>query len=71
MAVAVERIVVQTTPSDKRAIAEKARRLDMSVAELMRRGVFAYESAAADGEDQLGTQGQSAGRSHEVAADTN
>jgi hypothetical protein len=48
MSAAVERIVVQATAGDKRAIAEKARRLDMPVSELMRRGAFAYDVSASD-----------------------
>jgi hypothetical protein len=48
MAAAVERIVVQATPQDKRAIVAKAKKLDMSITELMRRGAFAYEPAEAD-----------------------
>lgn len=47
---AVERIVVQATPQDKRAIAAKAKKLDLPVSELMRRGAFAYESGEADAE---------------------
>ena len=35
---AVERIVVQATLQDKQAFAEKARRLDLPLSELMRRG---------------------------------
>lgn len=50
MPAAVERIVVQATPQDKQAIADKARRLDMPISELMRRGAFAYESGEADAE---------------------
>lgn len=50
MASAVERIVVQATAQDKMAIAAKAKRLDMPVSELMRRGAFAYESSEADAE---------------------
>jgi hypothetical protein len=50
MSTAVERIVVQATLQDKKAIAAKARRLDLPVSELMRRGAFAYESSAADAE---------------------
>ena len=50
MAAAVERIVVQTTPQDKQAIADKARRLDIPVSELMRRGAFAYDAEQADAE---------------------
>jgi hypothetical protein len=40
---AVERIVVQATAQDKKAIAAKAKKLDLPVSELMRRGAFAYE----------------------------
>jgi hypothetical protein len=50
MASAVERIVVQATAQDKKAIAAKAKRLDLSVSELMRRGAFAYESSESDAE---------------------
>ena len=48
MAAAVERIVVQATAQDKKAIALKAKRLDLPISELMRRGAFAYETDAAD-----------------------
>jgi hypothetical protein len=44
------RIVVQATEQDKRAIAAKAKKLDLPVSELMRRGAFAYESAEIDAE---------------------
>jgi len=50
MAAAVERIVVQATPQDKKAIAAKAKKLDLPISELMRRGAFAYETSEADGE---------------------
>jgi len=50
MAAAVERIVVQATPREKRAIAAKAKKLGMPIAELMRRGATAYRSADADEE---------------------
>ncbi len=50
MAGAVERIVVQATARDKRAITAKAKQLDLPVSELMRRGAFAYESGELDGE---------------------
>jgi hypothetical protein len=50
MAGAVERIVVQATAQDKKAIAAKARKLDLPVSELMRRGAFAYESGDTDAE---------------------
>ena len=48
MPAAVERIVVQTTARDKRAIAAKAKRLSLPISELMRRGAFAYEVADSD-----------------------
>ncbi|MBC7939210.1 MAG: hypothetical protein H7Z19_05500 [Chitinophagaceae bacterium] len=51
MSAAVERIVVQATAQDKKAIAAKARRLSIPVSELMRRGAFAYE--ADTGVDEL------------------
>lgn len=45
MSVATERIVVQATAQDKKAIVAKAKKLDMPVAELMRRGAHAYRAA--------------------------
>ena len=48
MAAAIERIVVQATPQEKRAIAAKARKLGLPISELMRRGAAAYQSAEAD-----------------------
>ena len=56
---AVERIVVQATALDKAAFAAKAKKLDMPLSELMRRGAFAYQSS--DTDDQAGGQGQPAG----------
>jgi len=50
MAGAVERIVVQATAQDKKAIAAKAKKLDLPISELMRRGAFAYESSESDAE---------------------
>ena len=50
MAAAIERIVVQATPREKRAITAKARKLGLPISELMRRGATAYESAQADAE---------------------
>ena len=50
MAAAIERIVVQATPKEKRAITAKARRLGLPISELMRRGATAYASAEADAE---------------------
>lgn len=43
MAAAVERIVVQATPKEKKEIAAKAKRLGLPISELMRRGASAYE----------------------------
>lgn len=48
MTAAVERIVVQATPQDKKAIAAKAKKLDLPISELMRRGAFAYQPDGSD-----------------------
>jgi hypothetical protein len=50
MATAIQRIVVQATPQDKKAFAAKARKLDMPLSELMRRGAFAYATDESDAE---------------------
>jgi hypothetical protein len=50
MASAVQRIVVQATARDKKAIVAKAKKLDLSISELMRRGAFSYESDEMDAE---------------------
>jgi hypothetical protein len=50
MTAAVERIVVQATAADKQAIADKAKKLDIPVSELMRRGAFAYQAGAHEAE---------------------
>jgi hypothetical protein len=50
MAAAVERIVVQATAQEKKAIVAKAKKLGLPISELMRRGASAYESAEADEE---------------------
>jgi hypothetical protein len=50
MAAAIQRIVVQATTQDKKAIVAKAKKLDLPISELMRRGAFAYESADSDAE---------------------
>jgi hypothetical protein len=60
---AVQRIVVQATTQDKKAITAKAKKLDMPVSELMRRGAFAYESDQSD--EELGALADAA----KVAAD--
>jgi hypothetical protein len=43
MASSVERIVVQATAQQKKAIAAKAKRLGLPISELMRRGATAYQ----------------------------
>ena len=53
MTAAVERIVVQATAQEKRAIVAKAKKLGLATSELMRRGATAYETADAD--EKLGT----------------
>ena len=50
MSAAIQRIVVQATVQDKKAIAAKAKKLDLPISELMRRGAFAYESGESDAE---------------------
>lgn len=50
MTAAVERIVVQTTVVDKQEITAKAKKLDIPVSELMRRGAFAYDAGVHDAE---------------------
>ena len=50
MAGAIERIVVQATAQEKKAIAAKAKKLGLSISELMRRGATAYRSTEADKE---------------------
>lgn len=39
----IQRIVVQTTPQEKKAIAVKAKRLGLPISELMRRGANTYQ----------------------------
>lgn len=58
MAAAVERIVVQATAQEKKAIAAKAKKLGLPVSELMRRGATAYQSAQAD--EELGAMADAA-----------
>ena len=58
MTKAAERIVVQATPQEKKAIVAKARKLGLPISELMRRGAVAYESSDAD--EELGLLADSA-----------
>ncbi len=48
MAGAVERIVVQATAQEKKAISAKAKKLGVGISELMRRGAAAYQSSDVD-----------------------
>jgi hypothetical protein len=66
MAAAVQRIVVQATPQDKKAIAAKAKRLDIPMSELMRRGAFAYEASESD--EELGVLADAAKAAADRAA---
>lgn len=50
MAGAVERIVVQATAQEKKAIIAKAKRLGLPISELMRRGANAYQPSESDEE---------------------
>jgi hypothetical protein len=52
MATTVQRIVVRLTARDKATLAAKANKLGIPMAELMRRGAFAYRSGEMD--DDLG-----------------
>lgn len=47
---AIERIVVQATPNEKKAISAKAKKLGLPVSELMRRGAASYNSEKEDEE---------------------
>ena len=66
MAGAVDRIVVQVTPEDKKAITAKAKKLDLPVSELMRRGAFAYESGESN--EELGALADVAKRAADRAS---
>jgi hypothetical protein len=66
-ATAIERIVVQATPQEKKAISAKAKRLGLPVSELMRRGATAYNSAEAD--EELGAVADAAAAAANRASD--
>jgi hypothetical protein len=68
MAIAAERIVVQATPQEKKAIVAKAKKLGLPISELMRRGAVAYESSDAD--EELGLLADSAKSAAERATAT-
>ena len=65
MAASVERIVVQATSAEKKAIVAKARKLGLPTSELMRRGAVAYASDPAD--EELGLLADSAAAAAERA----
>ena len=67
-AAAVERIVVQATSQEKKAIVLKAKKLGLPVAELMRRGATAYEPAEAD--EELGVLADKAKAAADRASDS-
>ena len=67
-AVAVERIVVQATVKEKKAIAAKAKRLGLPISELMRRGADAYELDSAD--EELGALADAAKAAADRAIDS-
>jgi hypothetical protein len=50
MSTAIARIVVQILPSEKKSLVAKAKRFDLTLSELMRRGATAY--AAPDQEER-------------------
>ncbi len=50
MATATERIVVQVTPTQKKAISSVAKRLGMNVSELMRQAAQGFQPNADDGD---------------------
>ena len=63
---AIDRIVVQATPQDKKAFAAKAKKLGLPLSELMRRGAAAYQSSETDAE--LGSLADAAKAAAENAA---
>ena len=65
---AIERIVVQATTQEKKAISAKAKKLGLPISELMRRGATAYESAEAD--EELGLLAAKAKEAADRAADS-
>jgi|SRR5580765_1393035 len=67
-ATAVERIVVQTTSQEKKAIMAKAKKLGLPISELMRRGAAAYESAEAN--EELGMLADKAKAAADRASDS-
>jgi hypothetical protein len=65
---AIERIVVQATPQEKKSITAKAKKLGLPVAELMRRGAASYSSEQAD--EELGGLADAAKAAADRASDS-
>jgi hypothetical protein len=65
---AVERIVVQATSNEKKAISAKAKKLGLPVSELMRRGAASYNSATED--EELGVLADAAKEAANRASDS-
>jgi hypothetical protein len=65
---AIERIVVQATPQEKKFISAKAKKLGLPVSELMRRGATAYNSAEAN--EELGVLADAAMKAANNASDS-
>lgn len=68
MPTSVERIVVQATAAEKKAIVAKARKLGLPTSELMRRGAVAYASDPTDEELGLLADSAAAAAEHAVAS---
>jgi len=67
-ATAIERIVVQATSQEKKAISAKAKKLGLPVSELMRRGATAYNSEEDD--EELGAVADAAMAAANRASDS-
>ena len=65
---AIERIVVQATTTEKKAISAKAKKLGLPVSELMRRGAASYNSAKED--EELGVLADAAMAAADRASDS-
>ena len=65
---AIERIVVQATTAEKKAISAKAKKLGLPVSELMRRGAVSYNSAQED--EELGVLADAAMAAANRASDS-
>ena len=65
---AIERIVVQATSNEKKAISAKAKKLGLPVSELMRRGAASYNSERED--EELGVLADAAMAAANRASDS-